>query len=363
MNRPATQSAARTPVVWLLHGPKAGDNAQMDAVAAAAGRHRNLDVRIRKLAFHAGELLVTLSRRPSLAGLARDRSDVPEPPWPDLIVTAGRRNEPVARWIRRASGGRTRIVHLGRPWADPRSYDLVVSTSQYFLEPSDSGPVLVLDLPPVTAPERNREGGAHDADLVLLLGGDSGNQVLTPDAAAAMVDEALALSRSLGRGLRITTSPRTPMAAEARVIERLRDHPGVRLHAWHRDADRTNPYREWLAGGGAFVVTADSVSMIAEAVATGRPVWIAPLPRPDRPWWRTRRGWRWKPLTHELAQKLAPRRFRRDRERLLQALAESGRAAWLAAGAGARFADRAPETDDAARAAGALLELLPEPVR
>ncbi|MDZ7826043.1 MAG: ELM1/GtrOC1 family putative glycosyltransferase [Gammaproteobacteria bacterium] len=131
------------------------------------------------------------------------------------------------------------------------------------------------------------------------------------------------------------------------MIERLRNHPGVRLHAWHRDADRANPYRAWLAEGGGFVVTADSVSMIAEAVATGRPVWIASLPGPDRPWWRTRRGWRWKPLTHELAQKLAPRRFRRDRERLLQALVESGRAARLESGAQACFTGAAPEADDA----------------
>jgi mitochondrial fission protein ELM1 len=363
MTRPSPQNADPPPLVWLLHGPKAGDNAQMDAVAAAAAERRPLTIRTRRLAFHAGELLVTLSRRPSLAGLDQGRSDALEPPWPDLVLTAGRRNEPVARWIRRASGGRTRIVHLGRPWAAPCSYDLVISTPQYFLEPSDPGPILVLDLPPVTAPKRSRPGEDDDADLVLLLGGDSGNQVLTADAAAAMVDQALALSRALGRGLRITTSPRTPAPAEARVIERLRDHPGVHLHAWHRDADHGNPYRDWLAAGSGFVVTADSVSMIAEAVATGRPVWIAPLPRPDRPWWQTRRGWRWKPLTHELAQKLAPRRFRRDRERLLQALTESGRAAWLAAGVEARFAERAPGADDAARAGEALLALLPDPVR
>ena len=358
MTRSAPQGLDRPPLVWLLHGPKAGDNAQMDAVATAAGSRRTLDVRVRQLAFHAGELLVTLSRRPSLAGLDRRRSDALEPPWPDLVLTAGRRNEPVARWIRRATGGRTRIVHLGRPWADPRSYDLVISTPQYFLEPSDPGPILVLDLPPVTAPERNRGTGEDEGDLVLLLGGDSGNQVLTADAAAELVDRALALSRSLGRGLRITTSPRTPLPAEACVIERLRNHPDVRLHAWHRDADRANPYRAWLAEGGGFVVTADSVSMIAEAVATGRSVWIASLPGPDRPWWRTRRGWRWKPLTHELAQKLAPRRFRRDRERLLQALIKSGRAARLESGAQACFAGAPPEADDAVRAAGALLALL-----
>src|SRR5262249_34163155 len=58
-------------------------------------------------------------------------SDVLEPPWPDLVIAAGRRNAPVARWIRRRSGGRTKLVHIGRPWAPVRWFDLVITTPQY----------------------------------------------------------------------------------------------------------------------------------------------------------------------------------------------------------------------------------------
>jgi hypothetical protein len=55
-------------------------------------------------------------------------------------------------------------------------------------------------------------------------------------------------------------------------------------------------------------------------------VWLAPIPAPNRPWWATRRGWRWKPLSHRLAQRLAPRRLRRDTGRIVAALLESDRA-------------------------------------
>lgn len=74
-----------------------------------------------------------LGRGTGLAGIDRQRSDPLLPPWPELLITAGMRNEPVARWVREQSGGRTRLVHVGRPWADPARFDLVITTPQYRL--------------------------------------------------------------------------------------------------------------------------------------------------------------------------------------------------------------------------------------
>ena len=50
-------------------------------------------------------------------------------PWPDLVISAGRKNEPIARWVRaRALAKRqaTRLIHVGRPWAAPPNWDLVI---------------------------------------------------------------------------------------------------------------------------------------------------------------------------------------------------------------------------------------------
>ena len=101
--------------VWLLLGAKAGDNDQLEAIAAALEELRPVTVARRVLRFHRGELLVTLLQTPSLLGLVPSARTGIEPPWPQLVLTAGRRNEPVARWIQRRSGGRTRLVHVGRP--------------------------------------------------------------------------------------------------------------------------------------------------------------------------------------------------------------------------------------------------------
>ena len=94
--------------IWVLAGPKAGDNAQMRALAAAVGPFET-----RNLQFRSTELLTNLLLRTTLLGLRPRQSDELRPPWPNLVITAGRRNEPVARWIKQRSGQSTKL-EIGR---------------------------------------------------------------------------------------------------------------------------------------------------------------------------------------------------------------------------------------------------------
>jgi hypothetical protein len=71
-----------------------------------------------------------------------------------------------------------------------------------------------------------------------------------------------------------TTSRRTPAAAADALALSLT--APTFLHAW--GAAGPNPYGAMLALADAFVVTSDSISMIADAVATGRPTYLAPVP-------------------------------------------------------------------------------------
>ena len=100
------------PRVWVLAGHKAGDNAQLMALAGALG----WPVEVKRLTYRPTELVTNLLLRVTLAGIAEGRESLARP-WPDLVLTAGRRNEPIARWIKSRAGPGTRLVHLGRPWA------------------------------------------------------------------------------------------------------------------------------------------------------------------------------------------------------------------------------------------------------
>lgn len=316
-----SNTRARAPLVWILKGPKAGDYAQLRLLARALG----VSALTKQLVFRRWELLLHAQPRPTRAALDPAASDPLEPPWPDLLLTAGRRNELVARWVRDASGNRTRLVHVGRPWSNPRRFDLVVSNRQYLLGESDN--VIVNDLPltDLTAESLTSERavwGAKWAHLprpwtVLLVGGDSGPLVLSPKWARELARQVNARKAKVGGSLLVTTSARTPPRSADALLQDLNE-PGY-VFRW--PSTEPSPFRGLLACGDEFVVTADSMSMLAEASATGRPVLLFDFS--DTGW--TRSSFRWKPLVHRLAMSIGPVRMRRDVRRIHAALLDAGR--------------------------------------
>ena len=318
------------PRVWLLLGRKAGDNTQVRALAAELGwpwEEKHLVAR-------PWELLPHLLLGTTLAGIDRRASSALTPPWPDLVISAGRRNEPVARWVRARSRGRSRLVHVGRPWAEPKNYDLVVTTPQYFLP--DAANIQRNRLPLYRLQSRQLEAAAtrlepHLADLprpftALLVGGSSGPSVFTGAKACRLGQLAQRLIGELGGSLLISNSARTPPAAWRALLAQL---SVPRFTHDYGQAGVDNPYLGMLGIADRFIVTGDSVSMLAEACAMGKPLHIFDLEDPSGPWWRHRHNYRYRPLVHHLVSAWAPRRLRRDVSRIRQALLEAGQAVWL----------------------------------
>jgi hypothetical protein len=95
--------------VWLIADSESEDADQAAALADQLG----WPVQRKKLRFGGLARLHPTLLGPSRLGLDRDGSDPLAPPWPDVVITAGRRTVPVARWIRERSRGRTRLVHVG----------------------------------------------------------------------------------------------------------------------------------------------------------------------------------------------------------------------------------------------------------
>jgi len=320
--------------VWCLLGRKAGDNTQVLALAETLG----WPFEEKRIVARSWELLPHLLLGPTLMGIDRQASSPLGPPWPDLVISAGRRNEPVARWIRRQAGGGVRLVHVGRPWAPPDCYDLIVSTPQYFIEPSPN--ILVNPLPMHRFTRAGVDAAAELAAPALgplprpfttvLIGGDSGPFVFTPDKARGLARGVNRLVAETGGSALVSGSPRTPRA----VAETFRDALDVpaRCYWWHErgGADvEENPYPAFLGLADRFVVTGESMSMLAEAASLGRPLYIFDPGDPPGRWWGQAHNFRHKPLSHALAMRLAPVRMRRDISRIQDALVRDGRARWL----------------------------------
>jgi hypothetical protein len=94
-------------------------------------------------------------------------------------------------------------------------------------------------------------------------------------AAAELAYRVIDYARKKNAVLLVVTSPRTSRTV-TNALARMIAPPDV-LHIW--SPDLPGPYRRVLAEAGEIIVTSDSVSMAADAVATGKPVSIYRLPR------------------------------------------------------------------------------------
>lgn len=198
-------------------------------------------------------------------------------PWPDVLVSSGRRGGLVARAIRKASLGKTFTVHIERPPGDPRAFDAVVALPHDGL----TGPnVICVDtaLHAVTvermtaAAVQAHEGFARFPRpwTGVLLGGSTRRHPFTVEHAAGLV-KALEASRAKNSGsLLITPSRRTPPAVVELIAAAFRADPTVMV--WNGEGP--NPYLAILGLADRLLVTSDSVSMISEALATSAPVSI-----------------------------------------------------------------------------------------
>jgi mitochondrial fission protein ELM1 len=236
--------------------------------------------------------------RASLLGINRSRSAPLEPPWPDLVIGAGRRAAPVAQWIREQNFGRTRLVQLGRKGGDAASrFDLVVTPSYGRLDPHPRRIETSAPLHGITEQRldqgaeawKTRLGEVARPRIVVLVGGRSGQYDLDDSIAERLGADVRRLAESTGGSILASTSRRTG-AAESEAFCRALGAAAY-VHRWS-NTDADNPYHALLEAADAFVITGDSESMLGEAASSGRPIYVYPLPtRTSFRWLHVGRNW------------------------------------------------------------------------
>lgn len=266
-----------TPRIWLVIGDKPGDNAQVEIIAEALG----LPCEVKRMLPKERYVLGKPRFKASLYHLDPERSDRLEPPWPDLILTIGRRPAMAALWIQEQSGGHSRIVLLGRPKRWMERFSLIIVPAQYRM-PEDPR-VLQLDLPLMRSNEaaikqaaatwHDRFTGLPRPVTALLVGGQTKPYRFDTEAAKELLEQASKTAE--GGFLYITTSRRTPSAVTHILEQNL--PVNAKLYCWSPD-NNDNPYLALLGLADRFIVTGDSISMMVEVARLGKPLAIYPLP-------------------------------------------------------------------------------------
>ena len=277
------------PSVWVLLGKGKGGNVQMLNLAEALG----WPYQTRQLYHNAFNRIPNLLLGASAISVDRQRSDPLHPPWPDLVIAASRRSAPVARWIRRQSGGRTKLVHLFHVQAPLKHFDLIITLPQYRLPQRANVLHLTSALNRISPDKlalaaeqwRPRFEALPKPHIALIAGGSSSSYLLDDATAAHLGREASATASAAGGSLLISTTPRTPASAADALFAAV-DVPAFR-YRWAAD-DPDNPYFAFLALADRFIVTVDSASVPVEACTTGKPVAMFEWPprNPPGPWRR-----------------------------------------------------------------------------
>ncbi|MEQ9488749.1 MAG: mitochondrial fission ELM1 family protein [Alphaproteobacteria bacterium] len=265
------------PVCWTLTDGRMGMVAQALGLAEAVG----LPI-VQKTITPRG-LLKTLPPGlwpPRATGFDADDPQF-QPPWPRLLIACGRHAVGPSLAIRRLSGGRTFVVVTQDPYVNPRRFDLVVVPEHDRL----TGPNVIQTTGAVHRVNQHRLASERRNPAVDLshlprplvsvsIGGPNRAFGLGVDRMARIVSQLKALTDKTGASLAVTASRRTGNEAETVLRRGLQDTDAL---VW--DGTGQNPYFSFLAQADAVLVTQDSVNMISEACATGKPVYVIKLDR------------------------------------------------------------------------------------
>ncbi len=256
--------------IWGLVDDRTGHTGQVLGVIAKLGAPYVL----KRIEYNALTFLPNRLLGARLLAVDKASSAPLTPPWPKLVIAAGRRTLPVLRYIKKQSPS-TKVVYLMWPGAYDE-LDLIAAPAH---DKAPSLPNVIHTLAPVHAVTPEALAAARAAWepqfahlprpwVALSLGGNTKQGSYTPADWSELIKQAQTLA---GAGsLLITTSRRTPPEAVA-LIEPLLSTPHL-LHRW--DTDKDNPYLGLVGASDAIVVTGDSLSMCAEACVSGKPVYI-----------------------------------------------------------------------------------------
>lgn len=276
---PILSSTSHPPIVWALTDDRPGNNAQVLGVAQALG----WPMEEKAVRYAAMARLPNILRGATLVGVSEpSRTDL-SAPLPDVVIAAGRRSAPVARWIKRQSGGKTRLVQLMFPGkVGAEDFDLIVIPEHDGNAAASNMPnaLQIVGAPSLITPalleaEADRWRDRFDAlprpFFALIVGGATKRQAFSNNQAKALGAKVSAVAKASGGSVLLTTSRRTGRDAEQALVHAISEPRSTFL--WGQEGE--NPYLGYLALADAIIVTGDSVTMCAEACATETPVYIA----------------------------------------------------------------------------------------
>jgi len=261
--------------VWVLCDDRAGNVSQCLGVAETLG----LPFVEKTITYNALGGLPNFLLGANTFGITAESKGALVAPWPDLVIAAGRRTAPVARYIKRHSGGKARLVQIMDPGTSGADdFDLICIPAHDAKEERRPNEMTIFGAPHRVTPARLAEAAQvwqerfqelPEPRIGLIVGGATKNKSFTSDMGRELGQQVNKMAEAEGGSVLVTTSRRTGEAASA-ILSEIKV-PSFQ-YRWGDKGD--NPYFGLLACSDMLVVTGDSVSMCSECCATGKAVYI-----------------------------------------------------------------------------------------
>jgi mitochondrial fission protein ELM1 len=276
--------------VFALLDDRAGNNAQVLGVAEKLGLpFEKIELRYNALAKLPNILLgATLSHIVKESRQALNRI-IGSSDHRILVISAGRREAPVARRIKRRHPDAL-LCHMMLPGAGLREFD-VPAVPQHDIQTGHglgNVPLLLTPLSPHgITPEKLAQARAQweprfaalpRPRIGVLVGGSSKHAAMTQSEYALLARQVKEAAGQMQASLLVTTSRRTDAEGVKILQETLSDHRIIGSSEplfFYRYGDAgENPYRGILACADYLIVTMDSISMCSEAAAAHKPLYL-----------------------------------------------------------------------------------------
>ena len=196
--------------------------------------------------------------------LKKDTFDQIKNKYADIIISCGAPTVGVNSFLKHENNARAIAIMkpgLGRS----KKFNMVILPRHDAPRKSRSN-ILITE----TAPNRLKAEGLRSKGIGLLIGGDAKNFKLQKETIGKTIDAILKISSEIDYDIFATTSRRTSLEIDKSVKDRLSNNKRCKLLVIANENNKAGAMQEILSQSEVVIVSPESISMISEAVSSGR---------------------------------------------------------------------------------------------
>ncbi len=269
--------------IWVLADDRPGNYSQ------AVGLAEELDCahKIVNISYGSFAILPNLFLRSSVRGLSKGVKESLEnlDHYPKMIIAAGRRTAPIALYLKKKSGNKTKIVQIMNPGISHKKFDFIILPRHDRIKKSFTNVIRSLGaLTKINESavdyEVKKFKDKLDLDskkkkIVLLVGGKGKKTKFDSKSIGALSGRVAKVVKNMDAQLVVLSSRRTTKKMIDGLINNFtKSGLDYTFFDYNKLSKEENPYLALVGVADYFIVTGDSVSMISEVCSTSKPVYI-----------------------------------------------------------------------------------------